>query len=97
MAIFIKPWEIKVEMLKYLMAVHMFFLKYISLEKEHSNTSEMLIRQTSLKLGVIPKSATLCRMLAIFLISSTLFSNTVLQDGILQVIKAAKRITEHSQ
>lgn len=56
----------------------------------------MLIRQTSIKLGAILKFATVSRMLAIFFISSVLFSNTVLQEVILQVMEAAKGITEHS-
>lgn len=81
-------------MLKYLMVVHMFFLKYTSLEKQHLNTSEMLIRETSIKLGAILKFATLNRIFAIFLIF--FFSNTVLQKSILQVTEAAKGITEHS-
>lgn len=55
------------------MAVHAFFLKSIFLERSISNTVEMLMRPTSIKLGATHVFATLCRMLAVFLISSMFF------------------------
>lgn len=56
------------------MAVHMLFLKSISLERSISvNTVEMLMRPTSTKLGAMLVFATLCRMLAVFLICSMVF------------------------
>lgn len=56
------------------MAVYMFFLKSLSLERSIStNTVEMLVRTNSIKLGAILGFVTLHRMLAVFLMSSMLF------------------------
>lgn len=56
------------------MAVYMFFLKSISLERSIStNTVEMLVRTNSIELGAILGFVTLHRMLAVFLMSSMFF------------------------
>lgn len=76
-AVFILPWEIKGGNVKIFDGCTHVFLEICFLKKKHLNTSKMFIRQTSIKLGTILKLATLCKMLAVFLICSTFFSNTV--------------------
>lgn len=72
-AVFIYPWDIKGGNIKIFDGCTHVFLQIYFLRKKQLNTSEMLIRQISIKLGAILKFSTLYRILSIFLIRSMFF------------------------